>query len=629
MKTHVFHKIAVVILFSSIIVSCTNTHILKGDRYYDALAYSKAIPHYEKAYEKRQDKDIALKLADAYKRTGDYARAELMYAKVAGENASRDKLSVEYASVLMANQKYNDAAHLLHAYLADHNEDNRARMLLQSCESVTDRYIDTSLYDLMPLDLDGFTNTFSVMKYPDGIAFIADKEVRGGKKQNPWTGDSYLDIYAMEQTDEGTWTEPEMLLGELNGPYHEGPAAFTKDGKEMYFTRSNYFKKKMEINDNRENNLKIFKASLVNNEWKNLVELPFNSDDYSVAHPTLSADGNTMYFISDMPGGFGGSDIYKSTQVDAVWTTPENLGEQINTEGNEMFPYYDEDGSLYFSSDAHNSMGGLDVFVSHNANGIWTQPENLNYPINTDKDDFGFVIDKKTRTGFVSSSRSDKDMIYQFIANDPTFHLIGHAYKKGSGEPVEGVEVEITNRKTNEMIVATSDFEGYFKIKLMPESDYDIICRKMGCFAKTNEVSTVGLRYSTDLYADFELEEIVINKPIVLNNIYYDFDKWNIRADATRILDSLAKVLEDNPNIEIQLGSHTDVRGKRNYNKYLSNRRAKSVVEYLIGKGIDPSRLTWKGYGESEPINKCVEGVFCSDLEHEENRRTEFRVIKQ
>ncbi|SFT91694.1 WD40-like Beta Propeller Repeat [Lishizhenia tianjinensis] len=626
MKTHVFNKIAVVILLSSIIVSCTNTHILKGDRYYDALAYAKAIPHYEKAYEKRPDADIALKLADAYKRTGEYAKAEQLYAKAAGNDS---KLSVDYACVLMANQKYDRAAELLSAYLTDHKDDNRARMLLQSCESVTDRYIDTTLYDLTPLELDEFTNTFSVMKYLNGIAFIADRKANRGKKQNPWTGDSYLDIYAMQPTENGGWTNPEMLLGDLNGPYHEGPAAFTKNGKEVYFTRSNYFKKKMEINDKRENNLKIFKATLVNNEWMNLVELPFNSDDYSVAHPTLSEDGNTMYFISDMPGGFGGSDIYKTTQVDQVWTAPENLGEDINTEGNEMFPFLDDQGSLFFSSDAHNSMGGLDVFVSHKKGDAWTKPENLNYPINTDKDDFGFMIDHKTRTGFVSSSRSDKDMIYQFTQNDPTFHLIGHAYKKGSGEPVKGVEVEITNRKTNEMIVATSDFEGYFKVKLEPESDYDIICRKIGCFAKTNEVSTVGLRYSTDLYADFEMEEIIINKPIVLNNIYYDFDKWNIRADATRVLDSLVQILNDNPTISIQLGSHTDVRGKRYYNQYLSNRRAKSVVDYLISKGIDENRLTWKGYGESEPINKCVEGVYCSDLEHEENRRTEFRVVKQ
>ena len=262
----------------------------------------------------------------------------------------------------------------------------------------------------------------------------------------------------------------------------------------------------MEISEERENNLKIFKATLSGDVWTSLEELKFNSDDYSVGHPALTPDGKKMYFISDMPGGHGGTDLYVTHMVEGNWSEPENLGDEINTPGNEMFPFFDEDGSLYFSSDAHNSLGGLDVFITYHNGERWAHPENLNYPINSQKDDFGFVINKDTRTGFVSSSRTNKDEIYEFKEHDPTFNLLGFAHWKGTQDPVEGVMVRITNNGSGEVIEATSDKQGKFKLKLAMESMYGLVCTKMGCFARTDEVSTVGLRYSQDFYADFVVE---------------------------------------------------------------------------------------------------------------------------
>jgi peptidoglycan-associated lipoprotein len=613
---------------ATVLFSCADRHIYQGDRYYESLAYSKAIPHYEKVYFKKPSNEVGVKLAESYYKTGDLKASEAVYERLVDANKTKGQHYFNYARVLMANGKYEKAKVVLDEYLSVHPEDNVAQMLLSSANAIDERFIDTTLYELEAIESEGLVNAFSVTPYKDQIVFVGDQQAYFGKRKSAWTGNSYLDLYTMEKSEDGTWLDPKLLAGNVNGPFHEGPATFNSDGTEVFFTRSNYFKRKMEVNEERENNLKIFKASLVDGKWTNLEELPFNSDDYSVGHPALTPCCHTLYFVSDMPGGFGGTDIYRSDFNDGEWSEPENLGPDVNTPGNEMFPFVGEDDALYFSSDAHNSMGGLDVFITYYNGERWVKPENLNYPINSNKDDFSFTIDENTQTGFVSSSRSDKDKIYSFNKNKPKFNLFGFAHEKGSKKPVEGVNVEITNSETGEVITATSDSEGKFEMKLTPETAYDLKCTKFGCFSRFDFISTKGLKYSEDFYADFEVEPIVINKPIVLENIYYDFDKWNIRPDAAVELDKLAKLLKDNPEIEIEMGSHTDVRGSDKYNMVLSDRRAYSAVQYLISKGIDPSRLTWKGYGETVLVNSCTNEEKCDEEAHQENRRTEFKVTK-
>lgn len=613
---------------ATVVTSCADRHIYQGDRHYEAWAYAEAIPHYEKVYYKNPTKEIGVKLADSYYKTGNLKAAEAVYEKVVTLSNEGDVQYFNYAKVLMANGKYDQAEMKLKDYLKVHPNDHVASMLLTSCNSIGDRYIDTTLYDLEPIATDEFVNSFSVSQYEDKIVFVGEQKPFAGRRTNPWTGNSYLNLYTMEKGDDGNWLSPHLLKGDVNGPFHEGPASFSPDGTEVYFTRSNYFKRKMEVNEERENNLKIFKATLVDGEWTNLEDLPFNSDDYSVGHPALTPCCHTLYFVSDMPGGYGGTDLYRVDFIDGKWTEPENLGDVVNTSGNEMFPYYDEDGTLYFSSDAHNSMGGLDVFMTYYTGDRWVQPENLNYPINSNKDDFGFILDDETNTGFISSSRTDKDKIYQFSKNPPTFHLYGFAHEKGNKNPVEGVNVEITDYETGDVIRAVSDKDGKFEMKLAHEKIYDLLCTKVGCFTRTDRITTKGLKYSQDFYADFEVEPIVIDKPIVLENIYYDFDKWNIREDAAIELDKLVKILKDNPDIDIEMGSHTDVRGSDAYNQVLSERRAWAAVQYLISKGIDESRLTYKGYGEKVLVNGCTNEAKCDEAAHQMNRRTEFKVTR-
>jgi peptidoglycan-associated lipoprotein len=445
--------------------SCTNRHIYQGDRYFESLAYSKAIPHYEKAYFKKPTKEIGVKLAESYFKTNELQAAEAIYEKVVTVSKEKDEHYFNYARVLMANGKYEEAKFVLNDFLTVFPEDEVAKMLLASCNSVNERFRDTTLFVLHEIPTEGFVNAFSVAEYENKIVFVGDREAFAGRKKSAWTGNTYMDLYQLEKTEDGDWLHPQILKGDINGAFHEGPATFNSDGTQIYFTRSNYFKRKMEINENRENNLKIFTASLIDGEWKNLQELPFNSDDYSVGHPALTPCCSTMYFVSDMPGGFGGTDLYMTTYADGMWGTPENLGPDVNTPGNEMFPYYDEDDNLYFSSDAHNTMGGLDVFITYFNGERWAKPENMNYPINSIKDDFGFVLSPTKTTGFVSSTRTDKDKIYSFDKYAPKFNLIGFAHKKGSDVPVENVTVEITDQN-GKTILAKSDREGKFKIKL-------------------------------------------------------------------------------------------------------------------------------------------------------------------
>lgn len=610
------------------LASCTHFHEVQGDRSYDALAYSEAIPHYEKVVHKTHKISVDIRLADSYYKIGKLDSAETKYADALKHSNVPPSAYFNYGKTLMYNNKHQDAIKWFEKYLAVYPKDHIAQMLLSSCKSIKDRYRDTTLYTLKPILEDQFVNAFSIVEYQNGAVFTADKEVFSGKKTAAWTGNSYLDLYQMEKDSTGAWLPPQLLQGDINSRFHEGPATFSQDGKTVYFTRSNYFKRKLEVNTENENNLKIFKASLVDGKWKNLEEFPYNSDDYSCGHPTLTEDGTEMYFVSDMPGGFGGTDIYKSVLTERGWSQPQNLGPDVNTEGNEMFPYVHSDGALYFSSDAHNSMGGLDVFITYFNGKSWAAPENLNVPLNSVGDDFAFSLNKDSRTGFVSSSRTTTDKMYEFKKNDPTFMFYGIVREKGTNKPMEGVSIELTDPKTKDQLVALTDSEGKFKIRLHPETYYDVYCTKFGCFSQTHAVSTKGLKYSQDFFAEFWVEPIIIDKPIVIKNIYYDYNKWNIRPDAALELDKLVRVLKDNPTIEIELGSHTDVRGNDQYNLVLSDKRAHAVVQYLIANGIDPSRLTYKGYGEKVLVNRCANGVPCSEEEHQENRRTEFKVTK-
>lgn len=627
------HFINLALISSSFYFSgCSNYFCKKANQEFVNLQFSDAIIDYKKVLLKKDNHDAKIKLANCYRLINDIEKARPLYAEIVNYPESKAINTLHYAKILMSLGDYDNAKIWYENFLDKVPDDAVAQISLATCNSVNPFIHDTTLYSLNAVNFPCLESAFGSAPYKGGVVFTANKKSTMNSRKDPWTGKSYYDIYFAEKDKDGNWLSPQLLKGEINGRYHEGPATFNKTGDIAYFTRSNYYKKKLGKSTIDENNLKIFKAKLQNEKWEELEEMPFNSDEYSVGHPCLSRDEKTLYFISDMPGGFGGTDIYKSVYDGRVWGKPENLGAEINTPGNEMFPFMSEEGTLYFSSDSHMNMGGLDVFATSydEKTKKWQQVENLNYPLNSTKDDFAFVIKEDNKTGFVSSNRNSPDKIYEFEKHDPTFNLYGEITVKNENVKLEDATVTIIEvADDSKKITVQTDKNGLYKIKLKSGTDYVIFGSKINFFTKNSDLSTKGKKYSEGFEQNFELERIVLEKPIVMENIYYDFAKWAIRPDAEKELDKLIELLNLNPDISIELGAHTDSRAEDKSNLILSEKRANSVVEYLIKKGIQPSRLNKKGYGETQLINKCKNGVECTEEEHQQNRRTEFKVIKK
>lgn len=626
-------KILFITISATLILgSCTNSLYKKGVKNYDKMAYSNSIDNFEKYLSKKDEPaDAKIKLANAYRLTNDIPNAEKWFSQIVDLPESEPINMFYYGKLLMSQEKYKDAQIWFNNYLEKVPDDFVAEMLLVSCKSVNTFKKDTTLFTVKQAEIPEISTAFAQVPYGDGIMFTADKMSFKNSTTANWTGRSYLDIYFTQKDHNGKWLSPMLLKGNVNGQYHEGPACFNKEGNVVYFTRSNYAKKKLAKSSKSENNLQLLRAELVGDKWTNVTSMSFNSNEYSCGHPSLSPDDKTLYFISDMTGGVGGTDIYKTNFDGTSWSKPENLGNVINTNGNEMFPYIHSDGTFYFSSDAHNNLGGLDVFMSSYDGKKWLQVENLNYPLNTSKDDFGFVLNSDNKTGYVSSNRGEGDKIYEITKNEPTFILSGIVFQKGKpGLMIDSAVIEIQNLtdKTKETILTNKS--GSYKIKLKSKSEYLIKASKPMYFtvSEAKNICMIGKKISENFTANFELDQIIIEKPIVLENIYYDLDKWFIRPDAAKELDRLVQLMNDNPTLTIELSSHTDSRAGDQYNLVLSDKRAKAAVEYVISKGIDTKRMKWKGYGESRLINHCKNTVVCSEEEHQQNRRTEFKAIK-
>lgn len=622
-------KIIYVIVLALVFSSCSDVLLKKANREYDNMHLQKAIKHYNKVLTKKRENVAVVNLANSYFFTNDIDNARHYYKDAVYLPEINHNDYINYARILMQDQEYDEAKIWLIKFLEHEPHHMVATVLLASCNSVQKFYRDTTLFELKPTKMEGFVNVFGPTELNDGIVFSGDKDVAFNSKESSWTGNSYLDLYFTKKDESGQWLNPEVLKGDINGKYHEGPADFTKDGKTVYFTRNNYKKRKLSDKSEGENNLKLYSAELVNDKWTNIKEMPFNSDHYSTGHPTLSEDEKKMFFISDMPGGKGGTDVWCVLKQKDSWSNPINMGSLINTSGNEMFPYYHNDGSLYFSSDGHGSMGGLDVFITSLVKGRWLTPENLNYPLNSSKDDFGFVLSEDDSTGFVASARTaGADEMFEFVKRPPTFFALGVVTSLKTRKPLAGVKVvlsEISGKKIKEM---TTNADGTYELKLPLNGEFKVHVSKAGFFAKSSSFSNIGKKFSENFEMNLTLDELIIEKPILIENIYYDYDKWFIREDAKPSLNNLVKIMEDNPKIVIELSSHTDSRASGRYNLILSDKRAHAAVEYIIAKGIKRKRITAKGYGEKKLINECDNKTECSEEKHQENRRTEFKVTK-
>lgn len=638
MKTRYLVIMVLAVFTASLQVSAQRA---KADRLFTAFNYSKAIPLYERLASKN-NKHAAYAMTrtgDCHRLTGNFEEAVRWYSNAALIDTANAELFFNYAQSLRSIGKYEEAAEKFMKYAQLKPNDPRGELYAGFSKQVmqwTEPEFDYELFNAEAINSE--YSDFSPVYSKNGIIFTSDRMARSGEKRYGWTGAFYLDLFSAElKKGDSELLEPgspSLYSAALSQAYHDGPATFSSDYSTVYFTRVT--RKIGEIDSTRyyTNKLKIFSSkNLGDGKWSDPEPFYLNSDSYSVGHPTLAENGNTLYFVSDMPGGLGGTDIYKVRRNGDDWGPAENLGTVINTFGNEMFPYIHKDKVLYFSSDGHPGLGSLDVFASEIEGNEYLKPENMKAPLNSPADDFGIVIYEDDKQGMISSNRSGgkgEDDIYMFTIKErlPDSVLIaGYVKDKESLEVLRNSTVFAWNLQTDEIVVLKTDDKGYYEIWAKPGSSFVMKGMKNGfspdCLSLSVEPRT---KLTSIENRDLLLGKYKVDQIFRLENIYYDFDKWNIRADASVELDKVVEFLNENPDIIVELGSHTDSRGSFKYNERLSERRAESAVAYIVSKGISNKRITAKGYGEYQLVNRCSDGVKCSDQEHQDNRRTEIKI---
>ena len=415
------------------------------------------------------------------------------------------------------------------------------------------------------------------------------------------------------------------IKGDVNTKLHDGPVVISPDGNTIYFTRNNYLGNKEGKRDkDKTNHLKLYSATKSGNEWNEVKEMSFNSNEYSVGHPSLSPDGKTLYFASDMPGGLGGTDLYK-VAVDSTgnFGTPENLGEPVNTEFDETFPFMDTDGTLYFSSNGHAGLGLFDIFRLEEGN-----VENLGEPVNSSMDDFAYFQVSDSKEGYISTNRDGgSDDIYVFNKLNPLM-LKGQVTDAVNGNPIAQATVRIMGEDGEQIAFLETDEEGNYETEIARDRNFPVEAKEIEYETFEGEVSTMDADDTDEIEYDIQLNPVKdVEYLAEIDNIYFDFDKSNIRPDAAQELDKLVDLMQNEyPDLVIEIGSHTDRRGSNAYNEKLAERRAKSTYDYLISKGISAERIVeYKGFGETKPAIDCDR---CSEKDHQLNRRSMFSVVK-
>ena len=707
----------------------------KADKLYRDLAYHEAIPVYE-AYIKKHDSARAMaQLGDCYRLTSRYDKAEYWYSKAVDKGGVDAKYKLYLAQMQQVNGKYEEAAKMYASYKQAVPEDRRSGNEMKACADYGQYLLSRDRYTVKDLDFNSAGYDFGTALFNEGIIYSSSRDsARAISREHTWTGTQFFDMYYVkgEKTKFG---KPQRLKGDAATKYHEAIPTFSSDFKKVYFTRNNFQNNKTKTSSDKIMKLKIYESEVDGLNWKNDKGFSFNNDEYSVGHPALSPDGNTLYFVSDMPGGYGATDLYVSKKEGETWGTPKNLGPDINTEGREMFPSVDKDGELYFSSDGHGGLGGLDNFrVKLNAKtGKFGKIRNIGAPINSSYDDFAMVYGKDKSYGYFTSDRPDGkglDDIYTFT--DDGIYLEGIVVDAKTGEPICNSKVVMNAKLTSaEQGRTATECDGEFEFNVIKNTDYcfvgsadgyttnsDVCATTKGVtaggkvFVKIPLQKSLGYAMSVQVLGKtpqgdkplpnakvllssqcegwtkaFTTDEngkicevvrcdcdyIIVanaqgylpnNKTVIKNDtfciidrkcgvnpreetitlesipgegdtsiaielkdIYYDFDKWYIRSESEQELTKLLGFLQENPETIVEIGSHTDARAPFDYNIRLSQRRAQSVVDWLVQRGISRSRLKPKGYGETQPRNGCTDGVQCSEYEHQRNRRTEFRVI--
>ncbi|WP_257669675.1 OmpA family protein [Parapedobacter tibetensis] len=617
----------------------------RAEELYRKYEYAHAAAAYVKLADRKKPRLEDLeRLADCYEKMNDYESAENWYARVIQDEKSDAANLIKYGSVLKTNGKYAEARKQFEAYASQTGDAEAVAIDIAGCDSAVVWMANpTAHYLRNEANINTALSEFSAYPLNNKIYYTGEPDANMFNTTYGWTGNTFLRVYTADRSTDNSLSQPTIAPAGLNSePYHIGPVAADKDGNTLYVTRTYPGKEGERTREARKkyrtSKLELYTYTKDNDEWKPAA-FPYNNiKEYSVGHATLSEDGNTLYFVSDMPSGHGGTDIwYCERQTDGTWGTPINVGSTINSAGDEMFPNIGSDGALYFSSDGFAGMGGLDVFKTQGNKSTWSSPENLGFPVNSARDDFAYIAvyeGDANVSGYLSSNRRDGrggDDIYSFSYEKPRIIiiLIGTTSDKSTGERLPATSVTLYDGEREIIAKKNSDQQGKFEFVLDRDQRYTVLGRKEGYHADSAKVSTEGITKSDTLEVALLLEPIFeVGQTFELENIYYDFDKHNIRPDAAEILDELVRTMRDHPTLKIELSSHTDSRGSDAYNVALSQRRAEAAVDYLVSKGIARDRMQAAGYGERRLVNHCSDGVSCSRAEHQANRRTEVTVLE-
>jgi outer membrane protein OmpA-like peptidoglycan-associated protein len=730
-----------------------------ANKLYDNLGYKVSINQFEK----KDDLSVEqmAKIANSHRLNHETVEAEMWYERVV--QGSKEPIHyLHYAQALQSNKKYDIAK----KYFAKYNSiaDNSTASNGQKYKTVlvTDvsdiEIMDVTIKNEKSLNSDKLD--FSPSYFKDGIVFISNREAYKNANKNAfkdiWTNDNFMSIFYAPISNEDNFKDVEVFALDLTTRYHEGPVSFNEAGDKIFFTRNDYLKGKKNTSEDGVLKLEVYTASKVGDTWSKPKSLSFNQHEYDETHPSISRDGNTLYFASNRPGGMGGMDIYKSELKGGVWGEPVNLGPEVNTSENEMFPYIHADNTLYFASNGLPGLGGLDIFSTKSTNNSkWMKAKNIGAPFNSSKDDFGYICNDDMTEGYLTSARDGglgKDDIYSFEREAPLSEMMICVFEEDTGERITNATVEMSEKNGNSAMSSSSfvtDENGVTIVKYKPNVEYNIVASKDGyefaedelarfissnnddtcipmkaiscanlfgmvkndmtgeiipnasvimlnsctgeemvfttnsdgkfdtsCIDKNcvynivhkksgyqqvkklRKVDLSDWENKTTLNVDLVLSPMVAddksivsttisspssttytsNSPdvskdydrrsgIEIKNIFYDFNKSYIRSDASEELDKIVTLMQENPSISIELGSHTDSRGKSSYNQSLSQKRADKAVNYLVSKGINRSRLIAKGYGEQQIKNQCANFVVCTEEEHQYNRRTEIKII--
>ncbi|MCK4661815.1 MAG: OmpA family protein [Bacteroidales bacterium] len=624
---------------------------LKANNAFNSGQYFKAIDLYKYAYAKTKDNaqkaEVMYKTALCYRLTNNSRQAEIWFRKAIKKKYSNPIAILFYADAKKINKKYDEAIVEYENYKKLVPGDPRGEKGISSCKLAKEWIENPTRYEIINMYFfnskqSDFCPAYAKDDY-SVVYFTSSREGATGNSINDVTGEYYSDIFQTRKDRKGKWKEPVPLDKSINSEFDEGTPSLNKKTNTIYFTS---------FRENKEEKLgcQIYVAKKQGIGWSEAQIIPLVADTITVGHPSISDDELTLYFAANMKGGKGGKDIWKITRSNKSesWEQPVNLGTDINTSDNEMFPFIHQDGTLYFSSNGHPGMGGLDIFMAvEKEEGKWTV-ENMKYPINSPVDDFGIIFEGDYERGYLSSSRKGSkgsDDIWQFSLPPIEFQLAGIVRNERTEEYIASASVNLIGSDgTN--LTKTSENDGSFSFALKPNTDYRVVTKKGGFLNGKGKETTKGKTTSSDFRLDIFMSP---NDSPKLVNIFYDLGKWDLRPESLIALEELVEILNDNPNITIELGSHTDFRSGAEYNRDLSEKRAKSVVDFLITYGIDEERLSSKGYGESNPTtvtkqaarqyNFLTEGDVMTEsfinrmptndmkeICHELNRRTEFIV---